>query len=422
MRLTRAGRTFTSDLYLGPLPRSLPQTLAEGLSRPRPVVVREHSMARVCPREKAPARHGRPCRAVALVAFAAVTFGAQQGARAQSDAQQKAAAEALFEEGKQLLSQGQYESACHRFEQSEDIDRGVGTLLYLADCYEKSGKLASAWAIFREASSAASAQGQGERARMADERARKLAPSLSKLVVLVPQEDRIAGVEILLDGKPLSAALYGVPFPIDAGPRELTARAPGRAPWSSIVDIKPNDYRSQQVPVLGSDVAPMPAPVPMPVPAPASVPAAPADVPATVAPELTREPPAVMNAQPHAAPARPAPRIDHSLSYIVGGAGVVGIGLGIGFGVRAADKDSASKPACPSGCVTRAAAEQNRSARTSAVIANVSYGLGAAALVTGVVLYFTTGSNAESNHTATGLALAPSVGADSSGLSLSGRF
>src|SRR6186713_2555584 len=81
-------------------------------------------------------------------------------ASAQADAQQKAAAEALFDEAYQLLAQGQYESACRRFEQSQEIDPGVGTLLYLGDCFERSGKTASAWATFREASSAALAAGQ----------------------------------------------------------------------------------------------------------------------------------------------------------------------------------------------------------------------------------------------------------------------
>jgi tetratricopeptide (TPR) repeat protein len=175
-----------------------------------------------------------------LTVTLAAVLGAPGAAWAQTDAQQKAAAEALFDEGKQLLSQGQFESACRRFEQSQEIDPGVGTLLYLGDCYERSGRLASAWAIYREASSAAAAAGQGERTRIADERARRLAPSLSKLVLLVPQENRVPGFELLLDNRVLSPALFGVPFPIDAGQHEISARAPGRSNWSNVIEIKPN--------------------------------------------------------------------------------------------------------------------------------------------------------------------------------------
>src|SRR3954462_4312170 len=106
-----------------------------------------------------------------LIALAAP--GAAQ-AQAQPDAQQKAAAEALFDEGRQLFAQGQIEQACRKFEQSQDVAPGVGILLYLGDCYERVGRLASAWATFRSAASKASASGQAERARVADEHARKL--------------------------------------------------------------------------------------------------------------------------------------------------------------------------------------------------------------------------------------------------------
>jgi len=60
-------------------------------------------------------------------------------------------------------------------------DPAVGTLLYLAECLEKSGRTASAWATFREASSAARASGQAERARIGQERASKLESRLVRL-------------------------------------------------------------------------------------------------------------------------------------------------------------------------------------------------------------------------------------------------
>src|SRR6185436_1424558 len=73
-----------------------------------------------------------------------------------------------------------------------------------------------------------------------------------KIVLLVPQEDRVTGFELLLDGRVLSPALFGVPFPVDAGQHELTARSPGRSTWSNVVEIKPNaDYRNVQIPTLG---------------------------------------------------------------------------------------------------------------------------------------------------------------------------
>src|SRR6185437_15434982 len=76
----------------------------------------------------------------------------ERPARAQN-ASDKAAAEALFDAAKKLYADKKYAEACTRFDASEKLDRGIGTLLYLADCYEHVGRTASAWATFREAES-----------------------------------------------------------------------------------------------------------------------------------------------------------------------------------------------------------------------------------------------------------------------------
>src|SRR5262249_43356511 len=75
-------------------------------------------------------------------------------ARAQSN---KVAAEALFEEGRRLMSEGKVADACPKFADSQSLDPSPGTLLNLASCYEKMGMTATAWATYREAASLASA-------------------------------------------------------------------------------------------------------------------------------------------------------------------------------------------------------------------------------------------------------------------------
>src|SRR5262245_35365409 len=92
-------------------------------------------------------------------------------AGAQSTAGDKAMAESLFDRGLQLMRDGKYPEACSQLEQSQSIERGIGTLLYLGECYEKLGRTASAWATFREASSAARAEGQADRAKVGSTRA-----------------------------------------------------------------------------------------------------------------------------------------------------------------------------------------------------------------------------------------------------------
>ena len=94
-----------------------------------------------------------------LVALSAVIFTPRVAA-AQGD---KATAEALFAEGRRLMSSGDYKTACPKFAASQKLDPGLGTSLNLADCYEKLGKTASAWAEFRDAAAAAHRVGSKER-------------------------------------------------------------------------------------------------------------------------------------------------------------------------------------------------------------------------------------------------------------------
>ena len=60
-------------------------------------------------------------------------------------------ADALFQEGRRLLDAGDATAACPKFEESQRLDPGLGTLLNLADCYERTSRLALALAPFRRA-------------------------------------------------------------------------------------------------------------------------------------------------------------------------------------------------------------------------------------------------------------------------------
>ncbi|MEO8877348.1 MAG: hypothetical protein ABI461_17265, partial [Polyangiaceae bacterium] len=71
-----------------------------------------------------------------------------------------AAAEALFEDGRKSMDANDFAAACPKLEESERLAPAVGTLLNLGICYEKSHRTASAWATFKEATSAARASGQ----------------------------------------------------------------------------------------------------------------------------------------------------------------------------------------------------------------------------------------------------------------------
>ena len=71
-------------------------------------------------------------------------------ALAETSASQRASAEALFQQATKLMDEKRYGEACEKLAGSQDLDPALGTMLYLADCYEHAGRSASAGALFHE--------------------------------------------------------------------------------------------------------------------------------------------------------------------------------------------------------------------------------------------------------------------------------
>jgi tetratricopeptide (TPR) repeat protein len=100
---------------------------------------------------------------------------------ARADGSDAALALSLFQEGQRLVAEGKLPAACAKFAASLKLEAKLGTLLNLADCYEKNGQTASAWARFTEAEVMARRAGQPDREEFAREHAAALASRLSKL-------------------------------------------------------------------------------------------------------------------------------------------------------------------------------------------------------------------------------------------------
>jgi hypothetical protein len=170
---------------------------------------------------------------------------------AEPSAAEKAQAEALFQQGTELMSQKRFAAACEKFDGSEQLDPALGTMLRLADCYDRSGKTASAWALFREAASIAKTRAEPDRERIANERAADLEKRLSKLEVRVDRRNVSPGLEIQLNGVAIPRATWDAPVPVDPGHQRITASAPDRAPWSMTIDVAEGPgLRSVEVPAL----------------------------------------------------------------------------------------------------------------------------------------------------------------------------
>src|SRR3954468_10714845 len=142
-------------------------------------------------------------------------LSAARSAEAQVSAEEKAAAEAVFEEGMRLIKQGNFAEACPKFEMSQRVEPAVGTMLYLAECYEKTNRTASSWAMFREAASLAETSGQLDRMKTAQARAAKLEPRLAWLTIEVAKEGLVPGLQLRRNGALVSTELAGTQIPVD---------------------------------------------------------------------------------------------------------------------------------------------------------------------------------------------------------------
>lgn len=337
------------------------------------------------------------------------TFALPRVARAQVSAEEKATAEAVFQEGMSLIKKGNFADACPKFEMSQRVEPAVGTMLYLAECYEKTNRTASAWALFQEAASLAETQKQFERQKTAEARAARLQPRLAWLVIDVPKDALVPGLQIHRNGVPVSPELSGTATPVDPGEVVIDASAPGRLPYSTTVKVAAKARVSVPIPVLQASPEAAPTAVAAPVVAqPESV--APAPVP----------PPPTQNPAPPPSSSLAPVQAEHAspIPWIVGGVGVAALGVGTVFGLKAISNANDARDTCPKNiCNDAQGPVAADDAHTQATISNVSFVLGGVALATGVVLYFVL----PTKH-GTQVGLAPMVDQSSAGLSLHGKL
>lgn len=276
-----------------------------------------------------------------------------------------AAAESLFQEGRKAMEAKRYSDACPKFLASQKLAPAIGTLLNLADCYEKNNQLASAWARFHEAIALAQRLNRANREQTARERADKLEPKLIRLSIL----SRASGIEVKLDGNVIDPAALGTPIPVDAGKHTLEASAKGKKPFNTSVDVnEKNKSPSVEIPPL-EDAPPDP------------------------------------NQSAHADGGKTEPPKEHpkgwstqkTLGLVVAGAGVVGLGVGGIFGLKTQSTWNESKPHCPNlECTDQEGVQLATDAKNYGTVATIATIAGGVLLVGGAVLFFTGGDSSAS--------------------------
>lgn len=340
-------------------------------------------------------------RAVPLAAAASIAGLAtlmEPGAARADEAPSVAAATLLFDEGVKLMDSGRAAEACPKLARSQALAPSGGTLLALGECYEKTGRVASAWLAFREAATRAAGAGKRDAELSSLERAKRLEPRLPRLVITVPPATRVPGLEIKRDGATVKDAELGVAVPFDPGAYDIEATAPRRQPFKSRVTLRLGETTDLPIPKL----------------APETVGAA-NDGAANdgVTPPPITEPPDA------------APSSDGSSQRVVGlviaGVGVASLIGGGAFGLIAKSKNDEALESqnCPTStrCNT-SGLELTDDARSSALVSTILFVVGGAAVVGGGIVFLTAprrSATAGASPTKRGLYVRPDVGLRSAG-------
>jgi hypothetical protein len=160
-------------------------------------------------------------------------------------------ADRLFAEGKALLGSDLLQ-ACGKFKESMGYNpAAIGTLMNVALCDEKLGRVASAVAKFVEARDRATEQGLAEHVRVAEQHIAVLAPEIPHLTIKLTE--RIADTKILIDDRVIAIdALDNVA--IDPGERIVVVSAPARLPYRATLVVGRAEHQDVVIPVLAHSV------------------------------------------------------------------------------------------------------------------------------------------------------------------------
>jgi hypothetical protein len=162
-------------------------------------------------------------------AAVAVAISSAASAQAQTSDPTAAQADAYFKAAMALRSAGNDAAACPNFAASKQLAPAVGVTLYLAECYQRTGRSASAWREFRDAERLARERND-KRAEVAAQHAAALESTLDRLTVSAPAAAAKAGVVVSVDGAALAPELWGTALAVDPGDHVVTVEADAQPP------------------------------------------------------------------------------------------------------------------------------------------------------------------------------------------------
>ncbi|AKT43734.1 uncharacterized protein CMC5_079690 [Chondromyces crocatus] len=341
-------------------------------------------------RESTRSRRG-PFIAAALftgLCLATVPAAAQPAERS-ATTRDPAAAEALFQAAKSDAAKGDWDAACAKLRQSQDLDPAPGTAFKLAECEEQRSRIATAWALYGEVEQRLGAE--DPRRELVRARISALEPRVPHLT-LRAAVGAPADMSVLRDGVPLSSSALGLSLPIDPGPHTVVVRAPGRPERTFEVSLAEGEKKELELAPAAAEASSAPGEVSV-----VGGPGGPGETPASGGSSGLR-----------------------TAGFISLGVGVAGAVLAGVTGGMLLSRDGQLKEACPAQRCTAEGVEI-RDGSDGLFIANyVGWGLGIAGVGAGTVMLLLSGGKAAPTQAKVSFGATPLPGGGAA--LMSGRF
>ena len=279
----------------------------------------------------------------------------------------RAAAETLFAEGRAAMDRGDFAKACPLLARSQELDPAGGTLLNLALCHEKAGRLVSALADWKLAAERAHADRRIDREREALVHVADLEGRIPHVTFTV--RDHIAGLVASIDGVAIAMPTPSTPVTLrlDPGNHVLRSEIAGHRPLVRTFDLHEKQATTMPIDAQPDGLEPGPSEPAQPV------------VP---------EEPLVMAAGPAPRPPSPETRLTVPSKVLLGSAAAFGV-VAIVTGVLAVSARVSYTGTCLDSrgyCTDSDAIASGDRARSLAWVSTAAAGVGLAALWTGLLL------------------------------------
>lgn len=301
-------------------------------------------------------RRPLPFRAAALSALLAVS-AAPSAARAQTPTAEATpaavAAQVRFDRARTLYQGDQLAEALPEFRASLELYRSPNTRLYVGLCLQRLGRFAEAFAeLSRTASEAGDLVATDRRYESARDLARRaladLEPRVAQLAVRVVSPP--PGVTVRIGRTTLDAAALGVSLPYDPAEVTVVAEAPGFLPAQQSVRLTAGGRASIELALRRAPVA------------------------AVTPPPVIDLPPPSRGGGVRVA------------GFVVGGLGVASLATFAVLGSMASSQYDDLARVCPRPACTAARVQEIDDGAQLTTMANVTLGVGVAAVVAGVVM------------------------------------